>query len=78
MLGSAGRGNLRKLHGGFQKVVQKGGVWEVSKGRGQAAVPPPHWLWDGLTSFAPEVRVAASSAGDSECLLPWQLSSPER
>ena len=49
---------MRKLHGGFQKVVQKGGVWEVSKGRGQAAVPPPHWLWDGLASFAPEVRVA--------------------
>ena len=58
LLGSAGRGHVRKLHGGFQRVVQKGGVWAVSKGRGQAAVPPPLWLWDGLASFAPEVRAA--------------------
>ena len=54
---------MRKLHGGFQKVVQKGGVWEVSKGRGQATVPPPHWLWDGLASFAPEVMSTSQPCG---------------
>jgi len=50
-------GKVRKEHSGFQKVMQKGGVWEIVKGRGRAVTQPPQWLWDGLAAFAPEVEI---------------------
>lgn len=59
-----GLGRVRKEHAGFQKVMQKGGVWEISKGRGRTVAQPPHWLWDGLASLAPEAAQLANEGVD--------------
>ena len=62
-------GKVRKEHAGFQKVIQKGGVWEIVKGRGRAATQPPQWLWDGLATFAPEVCAHISTSLETQLTL---------
>ena len=56
---------LRKAHEGFTKLMEKGGVWEVVKGRGRAITNTPQWLWDGLGTVAPEATEVACDAADA-------------
>ena len=56
---------LQQAHEGFTKLMEKGGVWEVVKGRGRAITNTPQWLWDGLGTVAPEATEVACDAADA-------------
>jgi hypothetical protein len=63
--GARSAGKLRKAEQGFASLVEKGGLWEVAKGKGRALTKPPQWLWEGLAAYAARAADLACRAADA-------------
>ena len=62
---SRGIVKARRAHTGLRKLLTRGGVWEVVKGKGKAVTAPPAWVWEGLAAHAPESAELACRAADA-------------
>lgn len=62
---SRGIVKARKTHTGLSKLLARGGVWEITKGKGKAVTAPPAWVWEGLATHAPESAELACRAVDA-------------
>lgn len=62
---SRGIVKARRAHTGLRKLLARGGVWEVVKGKGKAVTAPPVWVWEGLAAHAPESAELACRAADA-------------
>ena len=65
LLTSRGMVKARRAHTGLRKLLARGGVWEVVKGKGKAVTAPPAWVWEGLATHAPEGAELACRAADA-------------
>lgn len=65
-------------HAGFQKLMQRGGTWEMAKGSSTITAPLPPWLWDGMAAFAPELaELACESMDVASAAAYFQGESPQ-
>lgn len=55
----------RRTHTGLRKLLARGGVWEIVKGKGRAVTAPPAWVWEGLATHAPDSARLACRAADA-------------
>ena len=65
LLNSRGIVKARRAHTGLRKLLARGGVWEVVKGKGKAVTATPAWVWEGLATHAPEGAEVACRAADA-------------
>ena len=65
MQGSRGIKKARKAHSGMSKLLARGGVWEIVKGKGKAVTALPGWVWEGLATHAPDSAELACRAADA-------------
>eukprot|EP00884_Botryococcus_braunii_P008177 jgi/Botrbrau1/17360/Bobra.0015s0101.1 len=49
---------------GCQKLLGAGGQWSIAKGRGRTITPAPQWMWEAITTFAPNCAPIAVEGAD--------------
>ena len=68
----------RRAHTGLSKLLARGGVWEITKGKGKAVTAPPAWVWDSLATHSPSSAELACRAADTSSAARYFEVSPHR